>query len=314
MTNITRPSADDFRFTLFDALLYAAIVFAWSTSWYPLKLQIGAIAPEVSLVWRFVLAGSAMFLFLLAKGHKIRFQLKDHARFALMGTLIFSTNFLLFYYASEGVASGLLSVIFSTASIISLVLATLLFNERLEMRVVFGAALGICGIALLFLPEITGTTLTGTVLRSILLGLCGTCCFCLGSLLSASNQRRGLPLVSTTAWGMFYGTLWLGAIALIRGQTFAIEWTPSYIGSLLWLVGSSTLLAFAAYLTLVGRIGAARAGYATVLFPIFALMISTLIEGYQWSLFSLIGFLLVIGGNYYVLSRKHATSIGSSRP
>jgi len=83
---------------------------------------------------------------------------------------------------------------------------------------------------------------------------------------------------------------------------------PGYIGSLLWLVGSSALLAFAVYLTLVGHIGAARAGYATVLFPIFPLMISTLIEEYQWSLFSLAGLVLAIGGNYFVLSRKRGPS------
>ncbi|MEP1443765.1 MAG: EamA family transporter, partial [Hyphomicrobiales bacterium] len=56
-------------------------------------------------------------------------------------------------------------------------------------------------------------------------------------------------------------------------------------------------------LTLLGRIGAARAGYATVIFPIFALLISTVIEGYQWTALSLVGLVLVLVGNYFVLSR-----------
>ena len=43
------------------------------------------------------------------------------------------------------------------------------------------------------------------------------------------------------------------------------------------------MLAFACYLTLLRRLGAARAGYATVLFPIVALAVSTLFEGYVWT-------------------------------
>ena len=69
----------------------------------------------------------------------------------------------------------------------------------------------------------------------------------------------------------------------------------------------STLLAFAVYLTLLGRIGAARAGYATVIFPIIALLISTVTEGYQWTVLSLVGLILVLVGNYFVLSRSKAS-------
>ena len=45
----------------------------------------------------------------------------------------------------------------------------------------------------------------------------------------------------------------------------------------------SSVAAFWAYLTLLGRIGAARAGYLTVMFPVFALAISTVVEGYVWT-------------------------------
>lgn len=63
----------------------------------------------------------------------------------------------------------------------------------------------------------------------------------------------------------------------------------------------STVLAFAAYLTLLGRIGAARAGYATVIFPIFALVVSTFLEGYEWTGFALAGLVFVAAGNVIVI-------------
>lgn len=299
------PQSSSFRFTGFDLSLYAAIIFAWSTSWYPLSLQVGVVAPEVSLTWRFAGASLLMFLFLVITKRPIHFSLANHARFALLGVLIFSTNFLMFYYAAlQGLASGLLSVIFSTASITSLILSSLLFKQRPDKRVALGGLIGISGIAFVFWPEISGATFNHGALIGFFMGFCGVICFSLGGIWSAKNQAAGLPLVSMNGWGMFYGTLWMGLISILRGQPFIIETTTVYLGSLLWLILFSTLLAFAVYLTLIGRIGAARAGYATVIFPIFALLISTVIEGYQWTTLSLIGLVLVLIGNYFVLSRS----------
>ena len=56
----------------------------------------------------------------------------------------------------------------------------------------------------------------------------------------------------------------------------------------------SSVLTFACYLTLVGRIGAGKAGYATVIFPVFALLISTVFEKYQWGVLPFAGICLVV--------------------
>jgi drug/metabolite transporter (DMT)-like permease len=64
----------------------------------------------------------------------------------------------------------------------------------------------------------------------------------------------------------------------------------------------STVVAFAAYLTLLGRIGAARAGYSTVMFPVFALLISTVFEGYAWTPYAIAGLALVAIGNVLVIA------------
>src|SRR5690606_25944750 len=80
--------------------LYALLVFCWGTSWYAMKLQVGVVAPEVSIVWRFLLAAPVMLAWAAARGMRLRYPLADHARFALMGVLMFSTNFILAYYGA----------------------------------------------------------------------------------------------------------------------------------------------------------------------------------------------------------------------
>jgi len=286
-----------------DLGLYAATIFAWSTSWLALKWQVGVVDPQVSLVWRFSLAAALMLALCALTGRRLVFPWRFHLRFAGMGILLFSTNFLLFYYAAYGLVSGLLSVIFSTASVTNILMNTLVLRRPLRPRVAFGAALGVTGIACLFWPEISAQSLGGPALAGLGLGIAGTLCFSAGNMISASNQKLGIPVFSANAIGMVYGALNCLVISLVAGSEFIVEPTWRYAGSLIWLVCFSTVLAFYVYLTLLGRIGADRAGYATVIFPVFALIISTFVEGYQWTALSFIGLTLVAVGNIVILSR-----------
>ena len=91
------------------------------------------------------------------------------------------------------------------------------------------------------------------------------------------------------------------AVSLVRGQAFTIEPTAVYVGSILYLAVGASVLAFAAYLALLRRIGAARAGYSTVLFPVIALALSTVLEGYVWTGLAVAGVVLALAGNVLVL-------------
>lgn len=73
------------------------------------------------------------------------------------------------------------------------------------------------------------------------------------------------------------------------------EWTVSYMGALLYLALFGSVIAFGAYFTLVGRIGPGKAAYSTLLFPLVALSISTVYEGYVWHINGIVGLLLILG-------------------
>ena len=170
-----------------------------------------------------------------------------------------------------------------------------------------GAAVtGLAGLGLIFLPELRATE---TIVMAILLGGAGTLLFCTGNLLSAATQQRGVHVLASTCWGMLYGTAFMVLVSLARGHEFTIEPSPLYLGSLAWLVIVSSVLALASYLTLVGRIGPGRAGYATVIFPVFALLISTFMEGYQWSPLAIAGLVLVMAGNVIMIRAREQTTI-----
>jgi drug/metabolite transporter (DMT)-like permease len=292
------------KLTTFDLVLYGLVLFAWSTSWIAMKWQVGVVAPEMSVFWRFVIAAAAMMALAALRRERLCYGWQHHLRFAGMGVFMLSTNFILFYHGAKVIPSGLLAVVFSLASVVNLSLGALFFGLRLNGRLVLGALLGICGIALLFAPEILGASFDHAALAGLGMCVAGTLCFCTGNQISAASQRAGAAVIPATAWGMVYGMAWAGLVSLLLGRSFAIEWTARYLGSLVFLALSASVLAFYAYLTLLGRIGAGRAGYATVMFPVVALALSTLIEGYVWTLPAIIGAVLVLGGNWLVLRGK----------
>ena len=285
-----------------DLGLYAVTVFVWGTSWIALKAQLGEVSPEVSTLWRFLLAAPLMWLWAAARGETLAYPAADHRRFAAAGALMFSSNFVLFLYGGQYLPSGLLAVVFSLVSILNLLLGAAFLGQPIMPRVALGGVLGAAGIALLYSPQIAGGVQRGALL-GLAFCLAGTLSFCAGNLVSTAIQRRGVPLLAATAWGMTYGVAALAAIVLVRGQPLIVEWTPRYLGATLYLALFASVVAFASYLTLLRRIGAARAGYATVLFPIVALAVSTLVEGYRWTLAAILGAALALAGNVLVLRR-----------
>lgn len=302
----TRPLAkpSEAPMTRLDYSLYAVTVIAWSTSWIALKMQLGVVAPQVALTWRFLIASLVMFGWALLRRHRLAFPLADHLRFIGLGFFIFSMNFLQFYVGGAKLTSGLLAVIFSLTSVFNMLLGAVFLRQAIDRRVLLGAAFGFGGVALMFWPEIAGTEIDRDAAIGLMLCVGGTLFFCIGNMISASTQKRGIPVISASAWGMAYGTAILAGTAAVLGKPFIIDWSVQYIASLLWLALLSSVIAFFAYLTLLGRIGSGRAGYSTVLFPVFALLISTFAENYHWTVYAISGLALVMIGNVIVLGRR----------
>jgi drug/metabolite transporter (DMT)-like permease len=284
-----------------DLTLYAATVFVWGTSWIAIRMQLGVVAPEVSTLWRFLIATAVMAVWLAARREPMRFSGGDHAHFAAAGVLLFSTNFVLFYYAGLTVPSGLLAVVFSLASVMNLALGALFLGQPIEPRVAAGGALGVIGVGLLFWPQITAVGAGRDALVGLAFAVGGTMSFCLGNLVSTLIQRRGVPVVAANGWGMGYGVAALLLLCLATGAAFEVEPTLRYWASLIYLAIFASVVAFACYVTLLRRIGGARAAYATVLFPVLALAISTALEGYRWTPLAVAGVVFTLAGNLIVL-------------
>jgi len=280
-----------------NIFLYLLTVLIWGTTWIAITFQLGTVPAPVSIAYRFWLATAVLMAFLLITRRPVWPPRRAWPYLFAQGIALFCLNFLCFYYASQWVTSGLEAVVFSTAPLWNAINGRIFLGRPIRRQVMMGALLGLCGIVLLFAPQMAGRWHDSKVLMGLALTLGGTLCFSCGNLLSSRMQSLGLTPWLTNTWAMMIGSTTLGVAAFALGMPFALDPSPRYLGALLYLAIPGSVIGFTAYLLLVGRIGPDRAAYSTVLFPIVALTISTIYEGYHWTPLALGGLALVLAGN-----------------
>ncbi len=283
---------------------YTMTIIIWGSTWLAIKFQLGVVAPAFSIAYRFALAAVILLVWCLLTKRPMRFSRQEHLFIALQGIMLFALNYLLFYLSELHITSGLAAVVFSTIVVMNLVNGRIFLGTPMEWKVLLGGGFGLVGLVLLFWPEMVAVNFSGPILTGLLLSFGATYLASLGNILSARNQQKKLPIIQTNAYGMSYGALSMFIIAWFSGAPMIIETTPAYLLSLVYLALFGSVIAFGCYLTLIGRIGVGRAAYTTLLFPIVALLLSTIWEDYNWTSSGIFGIVMILCGNYLALVKK----------
>lgn len=283
------------------AALFFATVAIWGTTWIVIKLQLAATAPEMGVALRFTVAALVVLGWCLARRIPLAFPRHVHLLLAGTGLLGFCISYFFVYHAERFIVSGLVAVGYSAAPLINMLLARLLLGTRMAARVAVGGLLGVVGIALVFWPEFSRLQAGGPLLIGACLTAGAVLASCISNIGMARVQAAGIrgwaPLGVAMAWGA--ALAWL--TILLTGTPTAVRWSPVFVLSLAWLSLAGSVIAFAAYYALLGKVGPARASYVGVMSTLVALVISSFFEGYDWRLATFIGIALAIGGNILAL-------------
>ncbi|MEJ2193825.1 MAG: EamA family transporter [Ignavibacteriaceae bacterium] len=285
-------------------ILFLIPALIWGSTWLAIKYQLGVVDPLVSVFYRFLLAAIILFAYCRLTGLNLRYSIKQHFYIALQGLLLFGVNYWLVYIAETDLESGLVAVLYSTIVFFNIINGAIFLKSKIRLNVLLSSLIGFIGIILVFKDVLFGFKFSSAESAALLVAGISVVIASFGNITSAYNQKNKLPVIQTNAFGMLYGSLLMLLLALITGKSFNFNISLSYIGSLMYLAIFGSIIAFTSYLTLLGRIGADKSAYVTLVFPIVALILSTLFEGYLWDTYAIIGVILITIGNFLVLKGK----------
>lgn len=288
--------------------LFALCSIIWGTTWLVIKFQIDSTSAIVGVFYRFLLAGLLMFVFnALVTKKDLRYPLRNHAFFFLQGLFNFCLNYILTYISEEKINSGLVALTFTTLIYFNMAGLKLWYKRPVSRNVFLGGLLGGLGIVCLFWKEIisfqTGPTIA---LEGVIIGIVATFFASCGNMFAYKNHQEKIPVVVFNSYGMLYGSLCSLVIGLIAGDSFAYPSSIRFSLSLLYLVVFGTMIAFWAYQTLVGTIGADRAAYSSIVSPTIAVALSAVFENVQITGMFFLGMILCLSGNYLSLKKEKA--------
>lgn len=286
-----------------NLILFAIPALIWGSTWYAITFQLGKVEPIFSVSYRFLLAGTIFIAYCLIRKISLKFTMKQHRWILLQALFLFGFNYLFTYQSEQYIASGLVAVIFSLVIFLNIFFGKIFLKNPIRKQVLIGAVLGLAGTLLIFQPELMKYEAGENTLLGIVLCVIGVLSASLGNITSAYNQRQKLPVLPTTALGMMYGGVFMFILAIISGKTPTFDPSLPYILSLIYLSIFGSIIAFTAYLTLIGKIEPDKAAYALVVVPVIALIISIIFENYQISLIPILGVLLLLGGNIFALRK-----------
>lgn len=289
--------------------LYAICTLIWGSTWFVITMQVDAASPVSSVFWRFSLAAAILLIYCFIKKQSFRFSWHQHLLFAGMGTTLFSLNYILNYFAETVISSGLVALTFTSLIYFNIFGMRILFAKKITPAVILGASMGGVGILLIFLNEILNFDPNSSTVLGLMYGAGATVAASVGNMVAYKNSLLKVPVLTSNFYGMLYGSCFTFLIALATGDSLQLPLTPRFLGALVYLALFGSVIAFGAYLSLVGKIGAEKAGYTSVISPVLALVISSFFENFAWTPSIVAGVLLCLAGNFVTLFKKSSRAL-----
>ncbi|MCC2616984.1 DMT family transporter [Aestuariibacter halophilus] len=286
-----------------NPLLFMICVCIWGSTWITIPYQLGTVDPVLSVAYRFALAAVMLGLFCRWQRISLRLPVHIHVKMAAVGLALYTLDYTLLYHAQQYVISALVALMSSLIIYFNVFLRRLLLGKPIRIPVLVGATLGLAGMVCIFYPEFAHVQQDSLLWLGISLALASFLCAAVGNVISERILDHGTPVVAMNFWAMSYGLVWLSSYAAISGARLTLPADPHYYWSLLYLSLFGSVLAFGAYMRLLQQMGSDKAAYVVLLYPLVALALSTLFEGYQWHISGLLGVMLVLLGNAIAMEK-----------
>src|SRR5271170_99202 len=197
-------------------LAFAIIYFVWGSTFLAIRVGVHEVPPFLFAAMRFVVAGLALFGWMMAKGERLPDR-RQWGSISLIALLIFVFDYGMVFWAEQRVPSGIAAIMMATIPVfMALSEIILLRTQRLTVRLTIALLVGIAGVAVLIIRSLN--------LGSAPIDSLGTTALIFGSMSwsVASALSRKLPLppskVMSSGAQMLAGGVLLTLTAALLGE------------------------------------------------------------------------------------------------
>ena len=291
-----------------NLLLFLGALFFWSATWSIIGLtQVNIdLDPTISVFIRFIIAGLIILIFVALTKRKLIFSIKDHLYFFVLGIFLYSGNYIFFYNSNVYLPSNIPATVFCLLTIFNILGERFIFNKPITTLTLFGATLGITGIAIIFFKDFLSFNLNSGTTLGLLFALLATLSASIGNLIAIYNKRNfNIPLLQNVAFAMIYGALVALIVSFIKGAEFYIPLKNlNYLLGQAYLIIFGSIISFLCYIRFIEKESATKGGYIGVIMPILALIIAMIFEDVKPDIYFLIGLPLALFGLILILKQE----------
>jgi drug/metabolite transporter (DMT)-like permease len=280
----------DFK-SIIMLLLLAAV---WGGSFFFAEVALSEVPPLTITLHRVVWAVPILAVIVFLNGIALPRSLSVWGAYLVMGALNNAIPFSLIFWGQTQIESGLASILNGTTAIFAAVVAALLLvDEPLTAKKIFGAALGIAGVAFIMGPSALTDFNPSNLAQLAILG--ATLSYAFAGVWGKTALAGQTPLMN--ALGMLVGsTVLMIPIVLVFDGPPNLELSASVWGALLGIAALSTALAYVLYFAILVRAGTANLLLVTLLIPPFAIGLGVLFLGEKMGPDAWIGFAIIVLG------------------
>jgi drug/metabolite transporter (DMT)-like permease len=296
----------DFK-SIIMLLLLAAV---WGGSFFFAEVALSEVPPLTITLHRVVWAVPILAVIVFLNGIALPRSLSVWGAYLVMGALNNAIPFSLIFWGQTQIESGLASILNGTTAIFAAVVAALLLvDEPLTAKKIFGAALGIAGVAFIMGPSALTDFNPSNLAQLAILG--ATLSYAFAGVWGKTALAGQTPLMN--ALGMLVGsTVLMMPIVLVFDGPPNLELSASVWGALLGIAALSTALAYVLYFAILVRAGTANLLLVTLLIPPFAIGLGVLFLGEKMGPDAWIGFAIIVLG--FAVTDGRIFSIFSKKP
>jgi drug/metabolite transporter (DMT)-like permease len=281
-----------------EASAFAAIYVLWGSTFLAIRIAVLEFPPFLTAALRFGAAGTVLYVFMRACGQP-RPTFKQWRGLSVIGLFMFVLTYGPLFWAEQYVTSSMTSIIEATLPITTIVLEVFVFRSQpLDWRLATGVCMGFAGVVLLMVHNERQQL---AVIPCLVILTCGLA-WSLGAVLSG---RLALPSSKPLTAG---AEMMLGGAGLLVASALSGELHPlphlnaraAY--AIVYLVIFGSLIAYTAYVWLLGRYSATRVSSHAYVNPVVAMALGYFLAGEVITLRSILASGMILVSVILILS------------